>query len=244
MRRTFIHVPHIGKTTEQSLWKQGCSDWDAYLTDEGRYKTGSADRGEVRAFLEQSRQALDASEHQFFARHLGTKESWRAYPEFRKSCVYLDIESDGRSITAIGLFDGSDFKCLVKGESLENFRDEISRYSMIVTFCGGAFDLPMLERQFRGVTLDQIHIDLCPLLRRLGHRGGLKRIEKEFGIVRPEGLDGLDGFDAVVLWRRYCSLGDESALNRLIAYNREDCVNLERLAEIAFSKMELATVAG
>lgn len=240
LRRTFIHVPRIGKTTERSLWKQGCSDWNTYLS--GSFSTGHADRGEVRAFIQESKARLGAGEHQFFARNLGTRESWRAYDEFKDSCVYLDIETDGSGVTMIGLYDGGQFSCLVKGENLENFRDEISRYSMIVTFCGGMFDLPMLHKAFRGIDLDQIHIDLAPLLRKLGFRGGLKRIEKEFGIKRPEAVEGLTGFDAVVLWRRYFGLRDDRALERLIAYNREDCVNLRPLAEAAFERMQAVTL--
>lgn len=172
---------------------------------------------------------------------MGLREAWRAYSAFRDRCVYLDIETDGAAVTTIGLFDGINFTCLLKGESLENFRDEISRFSMIVTFCGASFDLPILQRAFRGLEFDQIHLDLHPLLRKLGYRGGLKRIEKELGITRPDGIDGLSGFDAIILWRRYLGLRDERALERLVAYNREDCVNLERLAEIAVGMMEAAT---
>jgi uncharacterized protein YprB with RNaseH-like and TPR domain len=115
---------------------------------------------------------------------------------------------------------------------------------MIVTFNGGSFDLPVLKRSFRGLEMDQIHVDLCPLLRKLGYRGGLKRIEAELGITRPEGIAGLTGFDAVILWRRYFGLHDHNALERLIAYNREDCVNLERLAEIAVRKMSATVPVG
>lgn len=237
LRRTFIHIPGIGKTTERSLWKQGCHDWAAFLSDERTYSTGSADRAEVRRFVERSENALADGEHQFFARHLGLRESWRAYSEFQHSCVYLDIETDGTSVTTIGMYDGSQFICLLKGDNLENFRDVISGYSMIVTFCGGTFDLPILQKSFRGLLLDQIHVDLCPLLRKVGFRGGLKKIEKDLGILRPPEVEGLSGFDAVILWRRYYGLRDEKALERLIAYNREDCVNLEKLAEIAIEKM-------
>jgi len=235
-------VPGIGRTTETALWRQGCVDWPAYLAGEGRYSTGRADRVAVRAFIEESERALSESRHQFFAKHLGLKEAWRAYPDFKTSCVFLDIETDGTAITAIGLWNGHDFTCLTKGEDLENFRDIISRYSMIVTFCGVGFDLPQLLQHFRGVDFDQIHIDLCPLLRKLGYRGGLKHIERELGIVRPAEIDGLSGFDAVILWRRYFGLGDEGARKRLIAYNREDCVNLERLADIAYERMKSATL--
>jgi uncharacterized protein YprB with RNaseH-like and TPR domain len=242
LRRTFIHVPGIGKATEQSLWKQGCDDWDGYLGGQGRFSTGNADRGAVKAFIERSNIALEAGEHQFFNKHLGLKESWRAYQEFRDGAAYLDIETDGLAVTTIGIYDGTSFSCLLKGENLENFRDAISHYSMIVTFCGSSFDLPALQRCFRGVVFDQIHIDLCPLLRKLGFRGGLKRIEKEFDIHRPAEVEGLTGFDAVVLWRRYYGLGDDDALARLTAYNREDCVNLERLAEIVFDRMQRALI--
>jgi uncharacterized protein YprB with RNaseH-like and TPR domain len=243
LRQTFIHVPGIGKTTERALWNQGCTDWDAYLSSSGKFLTGSADRGAVRAFVQQSHFSLATLEHQFFSRNLGLREAWRAYDAFKHSCVYLDIETDGTSVTTIGMYDGSSFTCLLKGQSLENFRDEISRYSMIVTFCGGTFDIPILQKAFRGIIFDQIHVDLCPVLRKVGLRGGLKKIEKEVGIQRPPEVEGLSGFDAVILWRRFYGLGDEVALDKLIAYNREDCINLERLAEIAFEKMKEATLA-
>lgn len=241
LRRTFVHVPGIGKTTEQALWRQGCRDWSCYLDAGNRFSTGRADRGEVRDFLRQSEAALEHREHQFFASRLGLKDSWRAYPNFRESCVFLDIETDGSSITMIGMYSAGNFTCLTKGENLENFRDEISRYAMVVTYNGGSFDLPALKRSFKGVDLDQIHVDLCPLLRKLGYRGGLKKIEKELGIERPEEVANLTGFDAVVLWRRFYGLNDYNALDRLTAYNREDCVNLERLADLAYERLCKAT---
>lgn len=172
------------------------------------------------------------------------KSAWRAFEAFRHSCVYLDIESDGGmrgdAITTIGLYDGKTYQCLVKGEDLENFRDIISNYSMIVTFFGAGFDIPMLQRRFPTVPFDHIHLDLCPTLRQLGYKGGLKKLEKEFGISRPEETEGLNGMDAVRLWRSYLR-GDDKALEVLIAYNREDVVNLERLAVIAYEKHKSAT---
>lgn len=114
---------------------------------------------------------------------------------------------------------------------------------MVVTFCGATFDLPAIERSFSGFKFDQIHIDLCPVLRKLGYRGGLKRIEKELGIRRPDEVDGLTGFDAVILWRKYRAFYDDAALRTLIAYNREDVMNLERLAEVAYRQMTDATLS-
>jgi uncharacterized protein len=39
---------------------------------------------------------------------------------------------------------------------------------------------------------------------------------------------GLNGYDAGLLWERY-RRGDREAMDRLIAYNRADVVNLEGL---------------
>ncbi len=205
--------------------------------------TGKVDQGVFRDYVEQSCHCLDRREHQFFSRHLGQKNAWRSFSSFRDSCVYLDIETDGRAITTIGLFDGDSYTCLVRGESLENFRDIISRYAMIVTFCGTGFDLPTIVKSFPGLELDQIHLDLCPVLRKLGLRGGLKSIERQLGIGRAEEIDGLTGFDAVILWRRYIGLGDSGALERLIEYNKADVVNLKPLAEFAYTRMREAVLA-
>jgi hypothetical protein len=46
----------------------------------------------------------------------------------------------------------------------------------------------------------------------LGYRGGLKYIEKKFGISRDQEIDGMDGYDAVRLWQAY-QWGDEAALD-------------------------------
>ena len=246
LRQTFIHIPGIGQETEAALWKQGCNDWQHLLENLDRFSIGSADREFVRKQLGSSLKSLETGRHQFFTHGLGLKEAWRAFPDFRSSCVYLDIETDGgqsgSAVTTIGLFDGQEYTCLVKGRDLENFRDIISRYSLIVTFFGSGFDLPMLQKRFQGLRFDQIHLDLCPTLRRVGIKGGLKKIEKELGINRGEDTDGLNGYDAVLLWRRYERLGDDAALEKLIAYNREDVVNLERLAEIAYERLQADTL--
>jgi uncharacterized protein YprB with RNaseH-like and TPR domain len=241
LQNTFLHVPGIGKTTEKRLWKEGCTSWDHLLAEPDRWSLGSASRSIAKKHIEKSRQALQDEEHQFFRCCLGANQAWRAFPEFRHSCVYLDIETDGgvsaNSVTMVGLYDGKQYRCLVKGEDLEAFRDLISHYAMVVTFFGGTFDLPVLLRRFPGLAFDQIHIDLCPILRQIGYRGGLKKIERQIGIERSPETQGLTGYDAVLLWRRHRMFGDSRALERLIAYNREDCVNLERLAEVAYEGM-------
>lgn len=219
---------------------QGCTDWAHFLQAPQEFSVGSADRDLVFDTILKSEEALNSGTHQFFRAMLGSGEVWRAWPDFRHSCVYLDIETDGgfqgEAVTTIGLYNGSDFQCLVRGQDLENFPDVISHYSTIVSFYGSAFDLPMLEKRFRGLKFDQIHLDLCFAMKKLGIKGGLKKIEKQLGINRNVDTDGLDGRDAIRLWREY-ERGSERSLKTLIAYNRDDVVNLETLAEIAYTRL-------
>jgi uncharacterized protein YprB with RNaseH-like and TPR domain len=190
--------------------------------------------------IERSRNALLTGVHQHFRHKLRQRHAWRALDAFPESTAYLDIETNGTSepdnITMVGLADTNGFRCFIKGENLESFRDAISRYSVIVTFFGTGFDIPVIEKHFTHIQLDQIHIDLCPLFRSLGVRGGLKKIEKQFDIQRSEETDGLTGYDAVLMWRRHLR-GQSGILERLVSYNREDCVNMIPLAGHALRMM-------
>jgi len=240
LTQTFLHVPGVGRETEHALWEQGCLTWQDFLAEPGRFSVGSASPDLARATISESVEALATGNHQFFHRALGLSEAWRAWPDFRDRTVYLDIETDGgrygEAVTTIGLWDGHEFTALVKGRDLENFRDIISHYSMIVTFFGSGFDLPMLLKRFPGLVFDQIHLDLCPTFRKVGVRGGLKKIEVQMGLSRGDDTNGLTGLDAIRLWREY-QRGRESSLETLIAYNREDVVNLEHLADVAYQRL-------
>jgi len=59
--------------------------------------------------------------------------------------------------------------------------------------------------------------------------GGLKVVEQRLGIARQ--LQGVSGREAVALWWRYVRQGDSTALHTLLAYNREDVLNLKVLRE-------------
>jgi uncharacterized protein YprB with RNaseH-like and TPR domain len=244
LENTFVHVPGIGAPMERALWDRGCMTWSDALTGINDLPFGAASRDIVRMVLNKSVEALETKEHQFFSKALGTANAWRAWPSFRSECVYLDIETDGGqsgdSITTVGIYDGNEFEVFVKGQNIESFRDRISDFGMIVTFFGLGFDIPMIRKRYPNLSLDHIHLDLCPTLRDVGIKGGLKKIEKELGIARGEETDGLSGRDAITLWRRFDRFKDDKALETLIAYNREDVVNLETLAQIAFDKKKEA----
>jgi uncharacterized protein YprB with RNaseH-like and TPR domain len=105
----------------------------------------------------------------------------------------------------------------------------------ICTYNGSRFDLPVIRRRL-GLDLAKefrSH-DLMYDCWRHGLFGGLKRVEEQLGIARRS--KGIDGWDAMRLWSRYEDGGDREALEILLAYNRDDVLNLpvleSRLSEL------------
>ncbi len=144
--------------------------------------------------------------------------------------LYLDIETDwSRQITVIGLYHRRRFCQLVGREATAaRLLQALPRAATIYTFNGHCFDLPVIKRQL-GVDLRQRYpsVDLRYVCKRRGLTGGQKLIEQRLGIGRD--LPGMDGRDALYLWQNYQQYGDEDALRRLLAYNREDVLNLARI---------------
>lgn len=247
LEHTFVHLSGIGPRLERTLWDRGCLTWDQLLADPDQYLPSKRlSRRRLADELSQSRRCLEDGEHQYFQARLNANDVWRVWPCFPRATAYLDIETTGGRvddnwITVIGLWDSEGYHPYVAGENLGAFRDAISRYSVVVTFSGTSFDLPLIEAQL-GIRFDQIHIDLCPLLRRVGLGGGLKRIEATLGIRRSPHTIGLTGWDAVKLWRRYEMRGDDRALDLLLDYNREDVANLVPLAAHAYARMRGQTI--
>jgi uncharacterized protein YprB with RNaseH-like and TPR domain len=246
---TFLHAPGVGPATERSLWNQGAYDWNLFMAQRGALTIPQRQRLSLMETVAESCEMLAQERRDWFARRLPRKEHWRAVSQFPK-IAYLDIETDGgmdsSAVTVIGLSDGLETHCYVKGRDLDQFAVDCQDYDGFVTFFGGGFDIPFLKRRFPAlgaVFADRFHIDLCPLLKRLGHRGGLKRVETQLGIVRVPETEGLDGLDAVRLWRTYRQGGGdaEEALRLLLAYNKEDVINMKPLLEYALPRLQSLT---
>jgi hypothetical protein len=122
----------------------------------------------------------------------------------------------------------------VRGVNLPDFPRDVAAYRLLVTYNGARFDLPVLRRTFPDVDWPGGHLDLMPVLRVFGWRGGLKRCEAILGFRRqvPEEMDGAE---AVRLWWKHKS-GDRQALKRLLAYNCQDTVSLEWLLVNAYNR--------
>ncbi len=234
IRCTFQLAPGIGPWRERQLWSAGVTRWDA-LPDEGVALSAGLD-ARLRASIAAARAALAAGDADRLAAMLPRRERWRLYAAFSEDAAFLDIETDGEAVTAVGVLDRSGPRVFLRGRDLEAFPEAARGWKLLVTFNGIAFDVPVLRRAFPGWRAPVAHVDLRHLWWRLGHRGGLKLLEAEQGIGRPDHLAGVDGWEAVRLWRRHLE-GDREALRRLAEYNLYDAVNLRTLMDIGYNRL-------
>jgi uncharacterized protein YprB with RNaseH-like and TPR domain len=148
--------------------------------------------------------------------------------------AYLDIETcAGGQVTVVGIYrEDRGFRQLVGGEITDvAVWQALEGVDTLCTYNGDRFDLPILERQTRLELRPHFRsLDLLRECRRVGLKGGLKRMEERFGIARA--TRGMNGWDALHLWARYETQGDQDALRLLLEYNREDVMNLIQLERI------------
>ncbi len=147
--------------------------------------------------------------------------------------AYLDIETDRNgNICVIGIHTEPNGFVQWHGEHIntDTIEKELQRASTIVTFNGDLFDLPTIKK-FLNIDLKEMcnSRDLFKEKKRLGIKGGLKELEKMFGIKRK--TEGINGYKAVLLWERYVRRGRLDALSLLLEYNKEDVLNLIPLEE-------------
>ncbi len=243
LQSTYVHIPSIGKTVEKKIWSTGIFTWNEFINQYDDVPLSLNKKKTILNGIERSMDCLDCGDHRFFSTNLPRSEHWRAFYDFSDSVAYVDIETTGLSpnrnhITVIGVYNGKDTKFFIKDDNLEEIVTELNKYKYLVTFNGSRFDLPFIKSEFPELEFDQLHLDLLYPLRRLGLKGGLKKIEQELGISREADTVGIDGFDAVRLWYEHKS-GNEDALDLLIKYNREDIINLESIVNLTYP--DLAT---
>lgn len=155
--------------------------------------------------------------------------------------AYLDIETTGLSpssaqITVTGIYrwgrDGNDcIQFIGRDNTADNILEALKGIPIIYTYNGKRFDLPFIK-YCTGIDLESRvrHHDLMFDCWRHRLRGGLKAVERQLGIVRE--LPDVNGLEAIRLWWRYVESFDLEALDKLLAYNREDVVNLKTLKEM------------
>jgi hypothetical protein len=242
LEHTFVHIPGIGRTTEQRLWESGVRTWaDADAMDWGAPSIRPRVCAQLRSWLPASQQALQQKDAGFFGRLCSLGEAWRVFSRFAQDCVYLDIETTGLSagadeITLVGVYDGETYQVFMAGDNLHALPEYLRRFRLISTFNGAGFDLRFLRVRFPQLAVPPIHIDLRATTRKLGLTGGLKAIEATLGLQRDSAVRDLSGFDAVLLWRRHLR-GDRQALDLLVEYNRADVVHLKTILDLCYDRL-------
>ena len=187
IENTFLGAEQVGERTEQRLWEQGVSRWEAFHRDCRGIGPTRAER--IEQFIDRGRRARADGDTRFFGERLPSRERLAA------------------------AFEPA---------------------ALLVTFNGARFDIPFLESSF-GIDLDHPHIDLVPTCRRAGIRGGQDTVENRLGIDRA--LPEVDGREAIRLWRKH-ERGVDGALERLIAYNREDTENMVPILEQTVERLD------
>ena len=230
LENTFVGARGIGEKTERDLWRRGVTHWDDF---EQTILGGK--RGErLAAFIDEGRDRLARNDARFFDEALPSGERWRLYENFREDACFFDIETTGLHherdvVTTVSFHRDGETTTLVRGQDLtrDAVRTHLEDASLLVTFNGKRFDVPFLETSF-DLDVDTPHLDAMYTCRKLNLSGGLKPIECEVGLDRDR--PDLTGRDAVRLWHEY-ERGDETALDTLVEYNREDVLNLQRLLD-------------
>ena len=240
LRHTFIHAERVGSATERKLWSAGIHTWDQFLACQRENKLPAAKLARLVPLVEESKLAIERKDVGFFASRLKSADQWRLYAEFHEQAAFVDIETTGLSpdfdqITVVGLLAGGKFHAYVQGKDLDQFSQAIADYPLVVTFNGAQFDFQFLRRKFRAFN-PPAHIDLRFSLARLGHKGGLKEIERKLGIIRPSHLREVDGYEAVRLWSDH-RRGKPGSLDRLLEYCQHDVVNMKPLMERVANEM-------
>ena len=147
--------------------------------------------------------------------------------------LFIDVETTGLSIqndeiTIIGLLCGDTFEQFTKNVNLKSYYvDEfimMHEPTEVVGYNSNRFDIPFME-SFGVKTLANLkQTDLMIQCHSLNLKGGLKKVEQILGIERQH--EPLNFFQQTALWKKWINNNDWDSLDRLLAYNKEDVMNL------------------
>ncbi|NVM01281.1 MAG: ribonuclease H-like domain-containing protein [Candidatus Helarchaeota archaeon] len=219
----------------------GILTWDNMQENISNPEIPIYNRNLVESYIIGSKRAMENVNIGFFRENFPKKEYWRLYPKLKERTLFLDVETNGlakelNEITVIGTLYKGKFKSFINGINLQDVIPLIEDCFMIVTYNGSLFDIPCIERTLDIEKKNYISLDLRWIFKRLGYSGGLKSIEKQVGINRPDYLKDVNGYTAVLLWRKY-QTRSLNALNVLRRYCLEDVKNLVFLLHFAYNRL-------
>lgn len=162
--------------------------------------------------------------------------------------VLFDIETTGLNpsydkVILIGILYQEEENIMIKQffcnnsaeelELLKSFIDTFQSFSFFITYNGGNFDIPFLNKRFAKHNLDYridpyFNFDLYKVVRKnksfLGLENcKLKTVERFLGILRE---DTIDGAESVRLFKQYERTKNESLKEKILLHNYEDILHL------------------
>lgn len=165
-----------------------------------------------------------------------------------KRFVLFDIETTGLNpnndkVILIGVLYQEEENIVIKQffcnnsteelELLKSFIDTFQNFDFYITYNGGNFDIPFLNKRFSKHNLDYkidpyLNFDLYKVVRKNKNFLGLnncklKTVERFLGIHRT---DTIDGAESVRLFKNYEITRDENLKNKILLHNYEDILHL------------------
>jgi len=148
LSNSFIHIPSIGQKTERKIWNNGIKSTEEFINSQADFVPPKT-REKIKNYIKNSH----AEDPHHYYDTLPSKEQWRIFKRFQNTTAYIDIETTGLDsywdkITTIALYDGENIKHYVNGKNLQEFKNDIFEYKVIVTYNGKTFDVPFIESFF------------------------------------------------------------------------------------------------
>ena len=234
--QTFLHLSGVGPVTQERIHDRGISDWSVALAKPELLPFGPKRLGQLLGELKKCIKALENDELGWLIGQIPPREQWRILGHYFEQASYFDIETSGLSyddyITVIICLHRGRLHRFVQGENLDEFLELLDDITLLVSFNGNSFDVPQLLKTWHIPVLPCPHLDLRWLCYHCDWRGGLKQVEKTLGITRPADLAGVDGAEAVWLWRHWHHYRKHDALEKLVRYCAVDVLVLQAVAAI------------
>jgi uncharacterized protein YprB with RNaseH-like and TPR domain len=167
-----------------------------------------------------------------------------------RRALYLDTETTGLSggagtvafLVGLAFWDEAGLvleQVLVRalgeeGPMLERVRERVEAASMVVTFNGKSFDMPLLRTRFvmagMAPPAEPPHLDLLHVARRVhGKRGGCRLVALESEILGFERVDDVASGDVSECYLHFLRTGHARALLGVIEHNAWDVVAMVAL---------------
>jgi uncharacterized protein len=241
IERTFQLIKGVGDFREKSLWAEKIFTWNDFLLAQSKRTVMSKrlDR-DLALAIEVAKSSLEQRDLSALAAMLSPKHAYRLYSAFSERAAFFDIEADGDDTpTVIGVMDSGGVATFRRGHSLAVAPQRLQQSQIWVSFNGSVYDVPALQKHFKeAFTKPLLHIDIRFLLKHAHLKGGLKSVERELGLHRPPHVQGINGLQAIALWRHYNATKDLKALRILTEYNLYDVINLRTILEWTLWQME------